>query len=280
MDRRWNPRAAGRAGGLLLPARDRRRPERRRPSRAWSRACCSSHGAMASGRHEHTMPGPKADRLALLRATNAQLSPIMASTSTARERYHHIMSRAWSDEWRARDEDGLLHQRGRDRAGRSAARATSRARRCSSPMATIGTRPPWPTRPRSVPTLRWPMRPRARSAADWIMMLLVNAELERARDPADASAPAAMSTPMHFATGWPARTRCAVRSRSRRRSSARSSSSARSPMSRSLASCCPMATGTCWSAIPDGLDDRLRRERMSRRGSCTGPRRAARGGPR
>jgi uncharacterized protein (DUF1015 family) len=26
------------------------------------------------------------------------------------ERYHHVMSRAWIDEWRARDGDGLLHQ--------------------------------------------------------------------------------------------------------------------------------------------------------------------------
>ena len=28
--------------------------------------------------HEHTMPGPKADRLSLLRATRTQLSPILA----------------------------------------------------------------------------------------------------------------------------------------------------------------------------------------------------------
>ena len=29
-------------------------------------------------RHEHTMPGPKADRLGLLRSTRTQLSPILA----------------------------------------------------------------------------------------------------------------------------------------------------------------------------------------------------------
>ena len=60
--------------------------------------------------HEHTMPGPKADRLDLLRATRTQLSPILAVTFDRSERYHHIMSRAWSDEWRARDDDGILHQ--------------------------------------------------------------------------------------------------------------------------------------------------------------------------
>ena len=60
-------------------------------------------------RHEHTMPGPKADRLALLRRTRTQFSPILAVYFDRSERYRHVMSRAWSDEWRARDTDGLLH---------------------------------------------------------------------------------------------------------------------------------------------------------------------------
>ena len=60
--------------------------------------------------HEHTMPGPKADRLALLRSTRTQLSPILTVYFDRSERYHHFMSRAWTDEWRARDGDGLLHQ--------------------------------------------------------------------------------------------------------------------------------------------------------------------------
>ena len=60
--------------------------------------------------HEHTMPGPKADRLALLGATRTQLSPILAVYFDRSERYHHVMGRAWSDEWRARDDDGLVHQ--------------------------------------------------------------------------------------------------------------------------------------------------------------------------
>jgi uncharacterized protein (DUF1015 family) len=60
--------------------------------------------------HEHTMPGPKADRLSLLHATRTQLSPILAVYFDRSERYGHVMSRAWTDEWRARDGDGLLHQ--------------------------------------------------------------------------------------------------------------------------------------------------------------------------
>jgi len=59
--------------------------------------------------HEHTMSGPKADRLALLRATRTQLSPILAIYFDRSSRYDHLMGRPWSDEWRARDGDGLLH---------------------------------------------------------------------------------------------------------------------------------------------------------------------------
>ena len=70
--------------------------------------------ARAMGRrdrpHEHTMPGPKADRLALLHATRTQLSPILTVYFDRSERYRHVMSRAWTDEWRARDGDGMLHQ--------------------------------------------------------------------------------------------------------------------------------------------------------------------------
>ncbi len=44
--------------------------------------------------HEHTMPGPRADRLALLRAARTQLSPILALYFDRSERYRHVMSRA------------------------------------------------------------------------------------------------------------------------------------------------------------------------------------------
>jgi len=59
--------------------------------------------------HEHTMAAPKADRLALLRATRTQLSPILALYFDRSTRYDHVMGRPWADEWRARDGDGLLH---------------------------------------------------------------------------------------------------------------------------------------------------------------------------
>ena len=59
--------------------------------------------------HEHTLAGPKADRLALLHATRTQLSPILALYFDRSDRYRHVMSRGWTDEWRARDADGLLH---------------------------------------------------------------------------------------------------------------------------------------------------------------------------
>jgi uncharacterized protein (DUF1015 family) len=55
------------------------------------------------------MAGPKADRLGLLNATHTQLSPILAIYLDSSSGYHNLMSRAWTDEWRARDMDGLLH---------------------------------------------------------------------------------------------------------------------------------------------------------------------------
>jgi len=124
--------------------------------------------------HEHTMPGPKADRLSLLHATRTQLSPILAVYFDRSERYHHVMSRAWSDEWRARDGDGLLHQLSAIEADErlinylarqtlfiadghhryETALAYQAEVRAAQPNATPGS-----------------------LAADWIMMLLVNAEL-------------------------------------------------------------------------------------------------------
>ena len=59
--------------------------------------------------HEHTMAGPKADRLALLHATRTQLSPILAIYFDRSSHHDHLLGLPWSDEWRARDGDGLLH---------------------------------------------------------------------------------------------------------------------------------------------------------------------------
>jgi uncharacterized protein (DUF1015 family) len=62
--------------------------------------------------HEHTMPGPKADRLGLLRATRTQLSPILILYSDTSERHDTLVDPEVVEEWRARDGDGLLHRVG------------------------------------------------------------------------------------------------------------------------------------------------------------------------
>jgi uncharacterized protein (DUF1015 family) len=59
--------------------------------------------------HEHTMAGPKADRLALLHATRTQLSPILVIYFDRSTHHDHMLGLPWTDEWRARDADGLLH---------------------------------------------------------------------------------------------------------------------------------------------------------------------------
>jgi uncharacterized protein (DUF1015 family) len=59
--------------------------------------------------HEHTLAGPKADRLALLHATRTQLSPILAIYFDPSVHHDHLLGLPWTDEWRARDGEGLLH---------------------------------------------------------------------------------------------------------------------------------------------------------------------------
>jgi uncharacterized protein (DUF1015 family) len=126
--------------------------------------------------HEHTMPGPKADRLALLRATRTQLSPILAVYFDRSERYRHVMSRPWRDEWRARDGDGILHQLAAiepdDRLlgylGRQTLFVADGHHRYETALA-------YQAEMRSDP--RWADAPPGSLAADWIMMMVVNAEL-------------------------------------------------------------------------------------------------------
>lgn len=116
--------------------------------------------------HEHTMPGPKADRLALLEATRTQLSPILAIYFDRSDRYRHVMSRAWSDEWRARDDDGLLHQL-------SAIEADERL------LNYLGRQTLFIAdgHHRYETALAHQAQAGGAPGADWIMMLLVNAEL-------------------------------------------------------------------------------------------------------
>ena len=127
--------------------------------------------------HEHTMPGPRADRLALLRASHTQLSPILAIYFDASERYRSVMSRAWTDEWRARDADGLLHTLAATGPDEALPRYLSRRtlyiadghHRYATALA-------YQAEVRSDP--RWSDRPHGELAADWAMMVLVNAEIE------------------------------------------------------------------------------------------------------
>ena len=126
--------------------------------------------------HEHTMPGPKADRLGLLRATRTQLSPILAIYFDRSERYHHVMARAWSDEWRARDGDGLLHQLSAIEAderlvnylGRQTFYIADGHHRYETALA-------YQAEVRSDPALA--SAAPGSLAADWIMVMVVNAEL-------------------------------------------------------------------------------------------------------
>jgi uncharacterized protein (DUF1015 family) len=126
--------------------------------------------------HEHTLPGPKADRLALLRATRTQLSPILAISFDRSERYRHVMSRPWSDEWRARDDDGLLHQlaavepdqRILNHLGRQVVYVADGHHRYETALA-------YQAEVRSDPALAG--TPIGGLGADWIMVMLVNAEL-------------------------------------------------------------------------------------------------------
>ena len=126
--------------------------------------------------HEHTMPGPKADRLALLHATRAQLSPILAVYFDRSQRYHHVMGRAWSDEWRARDDDGLLHQLAAIEAddrllgylGRQTLFVADGHHRYETALA-------YQAEVRADP--RWGSAAPGELGADWIMMQIVNAEL-------------------------------------------------------------------------------------------------------
>ncbi|MGZ8562648.1 MAG: DUF1015 family protein [Candidatus Limnocylindria bacterium] len=127
--------------------------------------------------HEHTMSAPKADRLALLRATCTQLSPILAIYFDRSARYDHVMGRPWTDEWRARDDDGLLHslsaiepdERLLSHLSRQQLYIADGHHRYETALA-------YQAEIRSDP--RWSDAPPGSLAADWVMVVLVNAERE------------------------------------------------------------------------------------------------------
>ena len=212
--------------------------------------------------HEHTMPGPKADRLALLRATRTQLSPILAVYFDRSERYRHVMSRAWSDEWRARDGDGLLHQLAAVEAddrllsylGRQTLFVADGHHRYETALA-------HQAEIRSDPVLA--AMPPGDLAADWMMMMLVNAELNELEirpthrvlldaDPDALRGLAAGDDPLFQAI--PSAPESLAASLEERRF-------ADEPV---FGLVLPGGDGYLLIGDPGGLADRLRRERMSR----------------
>ncbi len=211
--------------------------------------------------HEHTMPGPKADRLSLLAATHTQLSPILSVYFDRSERYHHVMGRAWSDEWRARDDDGLIHQlvaiepdeRLLNYLGRQTLYIADGHHRYETALAHQAA-------VRADP--RWAAAAPGELAADWIMMLLVNAELSELeirpthRILADADAEALRTlvsgNDVLFEAIPMAPDRLAAALEERRH--------AEEP---TFGIVMPAGEGYLLVADPDGVADRLRRERMS-----------------
>ena len=126
--------------------------------------------------HEHTMPGPKADRLALLGATRTQLSPILAVYFDRSARYRHVMSRAWDDEWRARDDDGLLHQLAAfEPDGRVVNHLARQTLFVADGHHRYETALAYQAEIRA--DARWADAAPGSLAADWIMVMIVNAEL-------------------------------------------------------------------------------------------------------
>lgn len=127
--------------------------------------------------HELTMPGPKADRLGLLRATHTQLSPILVLYFDGSDRYDRLMSLPTTDERRARDGDGLLHTLATMAPSRELldylsgrqlfiADGHHRYETALAYQAEIRSNPAWnDAAPGALP-------------ADWMMVVLVNAERE------------------------------------------------------------------------------------------------------
>ncbi|HEY7331470.1 MAG TPA: DUF1015 domain-containing protein [Candidatus Limnocylindria bacterium] len=127
--------------------------------------------------HEHTLPGPKADRLAHLHATRTQVSPILGVYFDRSERYRDAMGGAQSDGWRARDGDGLLHTVAPVAPDDRLLSYLSQQRvYIADGHHRYETALTYQAEVREDP--RWADAPPGSLAADWIMIVLVNAELE------------------------------------------------------------------------------------------------------
>ncbi|HEY7599071.1 MAG TPA: DUF1015 domain-containing protein, partial [Candidatus Limnocylindrales bacterium] len=127
--------------------------------------------------HEHTMAGPKADRLALLRATRTQLSPILAAYFDRSARYDQVMGLPWTDEWRARDGDGLLHALAAVEPDQRLLGYLARQRLyIADGHHRYETARAYQAEVRAEP--RWTDAAVGSLAADWVMVVVVNAERE------------------------------------------------------------------------------------------------------
>jgi uncharacterized protein (DUF1015 family) len=127
--------------------------------------------------HEHTLPGPKADRLALLRATRTQLSPILVLYFDRSGGDEQLVRQATTDEWRATDADGLLHTLAALEPDEDLLAYLSRQElfiadghhRYETALAYQAEIRSHPARSRALP---------GALASDWMMVVLVNAERE------------------------------------------------------------------------------------------------------
>ncbi|HYM52237.1 MAG TPA: DUF1015 domain-containing protein [Candidatus Dormibacteraeota bacterium] len=127
--------------------------------------------------HEHTLPGPKADRLAHLRATRTQVSPILAIYFDRSEGYGDVMGRGWSDERPARDGDAILHAVAAAEPDDRMLEYLSRQRLfLADGHHRYETALTYQAEVRS--DSRWTDAPHGALPADWIMAVLVNAERE------------------------------------------------------------------------------------------------------
>jgi uncharacterized protein (DUF1015 family) len=105
------------------------------------------------------------------------VSPILGVYFDRSERYRHVMGRAWSEEWRARDGDGLLHTVAAVEPDDRLLGYLARQRiYIADGHHRYETALTYQAEVRSDP--RWADAPSGSLAADWIMMVLVNAELE------------------------------------------------------------------------------------------------------
>jgi uncharacterized protein (DUF1015 family) len=125
--------------------------------------------------HEHTLAGPKADRLAHLRATRTQMSPILAVY------FDHSspdpIGGAEVDAWSARDGDAILHSLGAGEADDRLLAYLSRQRLyLADGHHRYETALTYQAEVRSDP--RWTDASPGALAADWIMAVLVNGDLE------------------------------------------------------------------------------------------------------